>query len=188
MRWAASPRGPPSLDGSEFRRKQAPGIPGNQRAAPPVSPNPSSLPPLLYIIRPPLPPVLHQHRLHSISCPVSVLTATRKTKLRIEFDPILNLKPNGGCSEGVVDGGDERGRGGGAQGPGGALPLELRAAVHPPRRQGQRRRSIAGQEAARGGGGGAEESGERRGGAEDGHVPQLLGSQLVYVAARCWEY
>jgi len=82
---------------------------------------------------------------------------------------------HGGRSEGVVDGGDERGRRGGAQGPGGALPLELRAAVHPPGRQGQRSQLRAGQEAGAGAGG--EEAGGqgRGGGVEDGHVPQLLG-------------
>lgn len=84
-----------------------------------------------------------------------------------------------GCGEGVVDGGDERGRGGGPQGPVRPLPLELRAAVDPPGRQGQRaRRPLAGQESACScrGGRGEEEGGQGRRGDEDGHVPQLLGS------------
>ena len=80
-----------------------------------------------------------------------------------------------------MDGGDERGRGGGAQGPGGPMPLELRAAVRPPDRQGQRAQQPrrAGQEAGPAGGddGGDETGGQGRGGGdEDRHVPQLLGT------------
>ena len=81
---------------------------------------------------------------------------------------------DGGRSEGVVDGGHERGRRGGAQGPGGPLPLEQRAAIHPPGRQGQRSQLRAGKEA--GPGGGEEASGQGGGGDEDSHVPQLLGT------------
>jgi hypothetical protein len=94
-----------------------------------------------------------------------------------------------------VDGGHERGRRGGAQGPGWPLPLELRAAVRPPHRQGQRPqqpRRAAGQGA--GPGGGVEEAagqGRRGGGDEDRHVPQLLGTQLgglarVHCSVHCW--
>jgi hypothetical protein len=77
-----------------------------------------------------------------------------------------------------VDGGDERRRSRGAQGPGRPLPLELRAAVHPPHRQGQRAQLlVAGQEIGAGRG---EETGRQgRGGVEDRHVPQLLGAQLA---------
>jgi hypothetical protein len=63
-------------------------------------------------------------------------------------------REDGRCSQGIVDGGDERGRGGGAQGPGRTLPLKLHAEVsqvHPPGRQGQGQRPqrrLAGQEAA----------------------------------------
>ncbi|XBI59710.1 hypothetical protein VPH35_040730 [Triticum aestivum] len=86
-----------------------------------------------------------------------------------------------------MDGGDERGRRGGAQGPGRALPLELRAQVHPQDRQGQSkcpRWRLTEHEAASGvccSGGGEAASGEGRGGAEDRHVPRLLGSQLLDV-------
>ncbi|KAB8097125.1 hypothetical protein EE612_025782, partial [Oryza sativa] len=111
-------------------------------------------------------------------------TANQKKKsqtIRSNSQQERRDRSNGGCSEGVLDGGDERGRSGGAQGPGRTLPLELRAAVHPQGGQGQRRRRLAGQEAAclRGGGSGEEESGEGRGGVEDGHVHQLLEHQLV---------
>jgi hypothetical protein len=74
-----------------------------------------------------------------------------------------------------MDGGDERGRSGGAQRPGWALSLELRPAIHPPDRQGQRSELlVAGQEV--GAVGGDEDGRQGRGGVEDGHVPQLLGT------------
>jgi hypothetical protein len=60
---------------------------------------------------------------------------------------------DGRCGKGVMDGGDERGRSGGAQGPGRTVPLELRSAIHPPDRQGQRsERLVARQEPGAGDG------------------------------------
>jgi hypothetical protein len=74
-----------------------------------------------------------------------------------------------------MDGGHERGRSGSPQRPGRTLPLELRAAIHPPDRQGQRSELlVAGQEV--GAVGGDEDGRQGRGGVEDGHVPQLLGA------------
>jgi hypothetical protein len=78
-----------------------------------------------------------------------------------------------------MDGSDGRGGRRSPQGPGRSLPLELRAAVDPPERQGQRAQLlVADQEAGTGGG---DEAGRQgRGWVEDRHVPQLLGPQLNF--------
>jgi hypothetical protein len=85
---------------------------------------------------------------------------------------------DGGRGKGFMDGSDDRRRSGGSQGPGRPVPVELRAAVHPPNRQGQQRPRllVAGQQ---GGAGRGDEA--RGGGDEDRHVPQLLGTQLGFI-------
>uniref|UniRef100_A0A8R7TNP8 Uncharacterized protein n=1 Tax=Triticum urartu TaxID=4572 RepID=A0A8R7TNP8_TRIUA len=117
-------------------------------------------------------------------------SSSTDTEITIQYLLSSNLGTrrggDGWSSEGFVDGGDGRGRRGGAQGPGRALPLELCPQVHPSDSQGKgqrprRRRRLARQEAASdlcGGSDGEAASRQGRGGAEDGHVPQLLGPKL----------
>uniref|UniRef100_A0ACD5V1X6 Uncharacterized protein n=1 Tax=Avena sativa TaxID=4498 RepID=A0ACD5V1X6_AVESA len=125
----------------------------------------------------------HKHPFSSLTT-LQVHYSTQRSQIQSPKLKQGRRRRDGWCSEGVVDGGDKRGRRGGTQGPGRSLPLELRDQVHPPGSQGQRpRRYLAGQEAAFP----PLLGGEGRGGAEDGDVPQLLGTQLVATTAsyRC---
>jgi hypothetical protein len=82
-----------------------------------------------------------------------------------------------------MDGGDDRGRGGGPQTPVRSLPNELRDAVHPTDRQGQRPQLLVAGQQAGASDVGAEAGGQGRGGGvENGHVPQLLGPQLGFTS------
>jgi hypothetical protein len=103
-------------------------------------------------------------------------STTELSSIHVSINPREEEEGNGRSSEGFMDGGNERRGGGGPQGPGRTLPLELRASVHPPDDQGQRPQLlIAGQEA--GAGDNREEAGgQGRGGVEERHVPQLLGT------------
>jgi hypothetical protein len=169
----------PAADGEESPRY--PGKPGvRAHQFPPPRPGPPVH--ITHPLRLASPPQ------HSTTKQATSLATNRKQQAKV-FSRGRRRRPTPGgdgssSDEGVVvDGGHERGRRGGAQGPGRPLPLELRAAVRPPHRQGQRAqrlRRAAGQGPGPGGGeGAAGGQGRRGGGLEDRHVPQLLGTQLT---------